>query len=72
MVFLGQNYVCYGTCHNIQKDHKQRPTNPHWARIAGYGPFSLCVIHKEGLCPSSVDINRLMKMMMSRVVSGTK
>jgi hypothetical protein len=19
----------------------------------GYGPFSLCVIHKEGLCPSS-------------------
>jgi hypothetical protein len=26
----------------------------------GYGPFSLCVIHKEGLCPSSGDINRLM------------
>jgi hypothetical protein len=25
----------------------------------GYGPFSLCVIHKEGLCPSSGDINRL-------------
>jgi hypothetical protein len=22
--------------------------------------FSLCVIHKEGLCPSSGDINRLM------------
>jgi hypothetical protein len=21
----------------------------------GYGPFSLCVIHKEGLCPSSWD-----------------
>jgi hypothetical protein len=20
------------------------PTNPHWARVVGYGPFSLCVI----------------------------
>jgi hypothetical protein len=28
----------------------------------GFGPFSLCVIHKEGLCPSSGDINRLMMM----------
>jgi hypothetical protein len=35
---------------------------PHWARVVGYGPFSLCVIHKEGLCPSSGDINRLMLM----------
>jgi hypothetical protein len=34
------------------------PTNPHWARVVG--PFSLCVIHKEGLCPTSGDINRLM------------
>jgi hypothetical protein len=34
----------------------------------GYGPFSLCVIHKEGLCPSSGDINRLM-MMIHRVPS---
>jgi hypothetical protein len=41
------------------------PTNPHWARLVGNGPFSLCVIHKEGLCPSSGDINRL--MMMSNV-----
>jgi hypothetical protein len=37
--------------------------NPHWARVVGYGPFSLCVIHKEGLCPSSGDINRLVMMM---------
>jgi hypothetical protein len=29
----------------------------------GYGPFSLWVIHKESLCPSSGDINRLMMMM---------
>jgi hypothetical protein len=39
------------------------PTNPHWARVVGYGPFSLWVIHKEGLCPSSGDINRLMMIM---------
>jgi hypothetical protein len=25
------------------------PTNPHWARVVVYGPFSLWVIHKEGL-----------------------
>jgi hypothetical protein len=36
------------------------PTNLQWTRVVGYGPFSLCVIHKEGLCPSSGDINRLM------------
>jgi hypothetical protein len=36
------------------------PTNPHWARVAGYGPFSLFAIYKEGLCPSSRDINGLM------------
>jgi hypothetical protein len=22
------------------------PTNTHWARVVGYGPFSLCVIYK--------------------------
>jgi hypothetical protein len=36
------------------------PNNPHWARVVGYGPFSLCVIHKEGLYASSGDINGLM------------
>jgi hypothetical protein len=33
----------------------------------GYGPFSFWfsrVIHKEGLCPSSEDINRLMMMVV--------
>jgi hypothetical protein len=30
----------------------------------GLWPFLLCVIHKEGLCLSSGDINRLMMMMM--------
>jgi hypothetical protein len=28
----------------------------------GYGSFYLCVIHKEGLYPSSGDINRLIMM----------
>jgi hypothetical protein len=39
------------------------PTNPHWARVVGYGPFSLCVIHKEGQCPTDGGINRLLMMM---------
>jgi hypothetical protein len=38
-------------------------TNSHWARVVGYGPFSLCLIYKEGLCLSSGDINRLVMMM---------
>jgi hypothetical protein len=38
------------------------PTNPHWTRVLGYDPFSLWVIHKEGLCLSSGGINRLMMM----------
>jgi hypothetical protein len=25
------------------------PTNRHWARVVGYGLFSLCVIHKPSL-----------------------
>jgi hypothetical protein len=39
------------------------PTIENWARVVGYGPFSLYEIHKEGLCPSSGDINWLMMMM---------
>jgi RimJ/RimL family protein N-acetyltransferase len=42
-------------------------TNPHWARVLGYVPFSLYVIHKEGLCPSSGDINRLMMIIMKKI-----
>jgi hypothetical protein len=34
------------------------------ARVVGYSQFSLCVIHKEGLCPNSGDFNRLMMMKM--------
>jgi hypothetical protein len=32
--------------------------------VGGYGLFSLCVIHKEGLRPSRGDINMLMMMTM--------
>jgi hypothetical protein len=39
-------------------------TNPHWARVVGYGPFFICVIHTKGLCPSSGDNIRLLMMMM--------
>jgi hypothetical protein len=39
------------------------PTNPHRARVVGYGPFSLRAIQKEDLCPSSGLINGLMMMM---------
>jgi hypothetical protein len=42
------------------------PTNPHWARVVGYDPFSLCLVHRGGLCPSSGDINRLMIIMMDK------
>jgi hypothetical protein len=51
-----------GTLSRWSRLHLQSlaPTNPHWVRVVGYGPFSLCVIHKEGLCPCSGDINRLM------------
>jgi cellulose synthase/poly-beta-1,6-N-acetylglucosamine synthase-like glycosyltransferase len=37
-------------------------TNPHWVRVECYGPISLCVVHREGLCPSSGGINRLMML----------
>jgi hypothetical protein len=37
------------------------PTTHQSARVVSYGPFSLCVIHKEGLCPKSGDINRMTK-----------
>jgi hypothetical protein len=40
------------------------PTNPHWLRVVGYGPFYLCVIHKESLSPSSGDINRLLMVIL--------
>jgi hypothetical protein len=38
-------------------------TNPHWAGVVGYGPFSLSVIYKEGVGPGSEDINILMMIL---------
>jgi hypothetical protein len=51
-----------GTLSRWSRLHLQSlaPTNPHWARVVGYGPFSLCINHNEGICPSSGDFNRLM------------
>jgi hypothetical protein len=63
-----------GTLSRWSRLHLQSlaPTNPHWARVVGYGPFSICVIHKEGLCPSNGDNNRLMMMtMMSNTADVT-
>jgi hypothetical protein len=60
-------WVTKGTLSRWSRLHLQSlaHTNPHWARVVGYGPFSLWLIHKEGLCPSSRDINRLMMMMIT-------
>jgi hypothetical protein len=60
-----------GTLSHWSRLHLQSlaPTNPYWARVVGYDPFSLCVIHKEGLWLSS-GISRL--MMMWDASSGIK
>jgi hypothetical protein len=44
-------------------------THPHWTRVVVYCTFSLCVIHKEALCSSSGDINRLMMKLLCTVNS---
>jgi hypothetical protein len=48
----------------IYQNYLALPTNSHWARVVGYGPFFLCIIHKEGLCHSCGDTNGLMMMMI--------
>jgi hypothetical protein len=54
-----------GTSNRWSRLHLQSlsPINTNWARMVGYGGVSLCIIHKEDLCPCSGDINRLMMMM---------
>jgi hypothetical protein len=58
-----------GTLRHWSRLHLQSlaPTNSHWACVVGYDPFSLCMIYKEGMCPSSGDIDRLMMMMMMMI-----
>jgi hypothetical protein len=64
---INYSYLLYaqraseGTLSRWSRLHLQSSasTNPHWARVMGYGSFSLWVIRKEGLCPSSGGI-RLM------------
>jgi hypothetical protein len=64
MYYLELLRASEGTLSRWFRQHLQSlvPTNLHWARVVGYNPFSLCVIYKEGLCPSSGNINRLMMM----------
>jgi hypothetical protein len=54
-----------GTLSRWSRLHLQSlvPTNTYWARVVGYGPFSLCVTYKKGLCHSCGGINRPMMMM---------
>jgi hypothetical protein len=40
---------------------KKSTNQPAQARVVGYALFSLCVIHKEGLCPSSGEISLVME-----------
>jgi hypothetical protein len=49
--------------------HSLAPTNPHWARVLGSGPLSLCVIHKDSPCPNREDINRLMMLNIALILS---
>jgi hypothetical protein len=44
----------------------------HQSAISGYDTFPLCVIHKEGLCPSSGDINRLIMIYVGTFVDKNK
>jgi hypothetical protein len=60
--------VCKLLFITICSHYHTNTTNPHWARVVGYCPFALCVIHKEGLCPSSGNINRLMMMMTIQII----
>jgi hypothetical protein len=64
MYYLELLRTSEGTLIRYSRLHLQSlaPTDPHWARVVGYGPFSLYVIHKESLCPSIGVINRLMMM----------
>jgi hypothetical protein len=61
-----------GTLNRWSRLHLQSltPTIPHWARVVGYGPFSICVLHKEGLWPSNGHINKLIMMMIIKNMSS--
>jgi hypothetical protein len=56
----GAQLICWFRLHLQSLAH----TNPHWARVVCYSPFLLCVIHKEGLCPSSGGIKKQVMMMI--------
>jgi hypothetical protein len=43
------------------------PTNQHWARVVGYGPFSLYVIHKEGPCSGDINLSTATDVYISHI-----
>jgi hypothetical protein len=50
-IYLELHRASEGTLSRWSRLHLQSlvPTNTHWARVVGYGLFSVCVINKEGL-----------------------
>jgi hypothetical protein len=71
---LSQAPQCLGR-HVKQLDPAAFAVNTHQPALGprgGLWPVPLCVIYKEGLCPSSGDINRLMMMMMMIPLSGVQ
>jgi hypothetical protein len=40
-------------------------TNPHWARVVGYGPLFMCNPQGRPVGLSSWDINKLVMMIMN-------
>jgi hypothetical protein len=62
--------VSEGTLSRWSRLHLQyfAPTNLYCTSVVGYGPFSSCVIHKEGLygCTPAVEILSLMMIVMCR------
>jgi hypothetical protein len=58
---------CFGRHVKMLVQAALAPTILHWVCGVGNGLFSLCVIHKKGLCPSSGDINGLMMMNVSKL-----
>jgi hypothetical protein len=70
--YLGLLRASKGTLSRWSRLHLQSlaPTNPHWAHVVmARSPYY--VIHQEGLCLSSGDINRLMMMMTTFLMYAT-
>jgi hypothetical protein len=67
MYYLELLRASEGTLSRWSRLHLQSlaPTNPLWACVVGYGPFSLCVSIRKA-CTSAVSINRLMMLVKDK------